>query len=500
MTLIDDARLSLIVNLGRDKFVTRFHLQRLLRRDPPAGIDPHRDLFRTADVINYFANLTCYMLITDGGVPPREAVGTSDRVRLMHDVMAEWLQACLCQGRPSLPPVNDSKGMTFISVVLDTAEGNLAAIGAHDLAGKAASLRTKVEISLQRADSHWVLSSTYVRHIGHLVYAAALIELHRHGDFAGPPPQVLLGPSPNETLLAMFRPHILDAMPDGARFVEMISARKRHLRGDGKLATMSESVSAAAKLWATKRPFAELPEDLRARGDAMLAGLGVPPGAPIVTLHVRESGFNDHIGWDMGLRDADIATYGPAIGWLAASGAYVVRLGDPSMRRAEPRDGLIDYPFSAGRSGAMDIYLAARCRFHIGTASGMSFVPLLFGRPVLMTNWLTPAHLVCSPNVVTLPKLLLDHAGEVVPMAIRCDRYRELLERPDAELHGLSVRDNDPEEIREAVEFLDRAIDAGAGRPVFPPGLFAAQQAVFAASPLRIRPQISPSFWRRHYA
>jgi len=170
------------------------------------------------------------------------------------------------------------------------------------------------------------------------------------------------------------------------------------------------------------------------------------------------------------------------------------------MPRAEPQDGLIDYPFSDARSDAMDVYLAARCRFHIGTSSGMSFVPLLFGRPVLMTNWITPAHMICSPSVVTLPKLLLDRAAVVVPMAVWCDRYRSLLERPDAELHGLSVRDNDPEDIRAAVELMHRNIDAGTGRPAFPPGLFAASQAVLAASPLRIRPQIPPAFWQRYYA
>ncbi len=259
-------------------------------------------------------------------------------------------------------------------------------------------------------------------------------------------------------------------------------------------------MSAAATLWANGRPFAELPAELRAEGDAVLARLGVPPSAPIVTLHVRESGFNDHIAWDMGLRDSDIASYGPAIRWLADKGIHVVRLGDPSMRRAEPQDGLIDYPFSDVRSTAMDIYLAARCRFHIGTSSGMSFVPLLFGRPILMTNWLPTAYLICSPSVVTLPKLLLDRTGAVVPMAVQCDRYRELYERGDAELHGLSVRDNDPEEIREAAEFLECAIADGAGRPAFPPGVFDPQQAVLAASPLRTRPQIPPAFWRRHGA
>src|SRR3546814_3430723 len=90
----------------------------------------------------------------------------------------------------------------------------------------------------------------------------------------------------------------------------------------------------------------------------------------------------------MRLRDARIADYRPAIEYLTASGGYVVRLGDRSMTRAEPQAGLVDYPFTEAKSDWMDIYLAARCRFHDGTSSGMSFVPLLFGRPALLTNWI----------------------------------------------------------------------------------------------------------------
>lgn len=497
---IDDPRAAIIANLGRDKYVTRLLLQRLRDRTLGAGVDAGRYLFRTADVITFFANLTCHLMITGGRLPPRETMGTSARIHAIRDAMVGWLHGSLFGGRPSLPPVNDPQGIVFVSVVLDTAEANLAAIGAHDLAERIAALRVKVEIALQRSGSHWVLSSTYLRHIGHLVYASVLIELQRRGAIAGPPPRILTGPSPNASLLTVLRPFIDDAPPPGNRYVELISARKRHLRTDGRVTTMSESVSEAATIWATDRPFADLPDGVRTRGDAALSRAGVPEGAPVVTLHVRDAGYNEHISWDMGLRDARIADYREAIAWLAAAGVFVVRLGDPSMPRAQPQEGLIDYPFSEIRSDALDIYLAARCRFHIGTSSGMSFVPLLFGRPVLMTNWITPAHMICAPSVVTLPKLLLDRAGAVVPMAVWCDRYRSLLERPDAELHGLSVRDNDPEDIRAAVELMLRNIDAGTGRLALPPGLFAASQAVFAASPLRIRPQIPPAFWRRHYA
>ena len=495
-----ESRALIIAHLGHATYVTRLLLKRLLQGSSDDRIDADRYLFRTAGFVDFFANLACFMLITGGRTPPRGALGTSARVGLIYDGIATWLHDGLIAGRLALPPVNDPRGIIFVSVFLDIAERHLASIAAHDLADRIAVLRAKVEVGLLRSESEWMLSSTYLRHVGHVVYASVLIELQRRGRIVGPPLRVVDGPSPNATLRALLAPCVVGAMPPGIRYLEMTSDRKRHLRFDGRLATMSESVSEAASIWAQEQPFAELPDSVREQGDAALLRLGVPPGAPIVTLHVRDEGYNDHIVWEMGLRDSNVDDYGAAVACLAERGITVVRLGDPGMRRATPRPGLIHYPFSEAKSDVLDVYLAARCRFHIGTSSGMSFVPLLFGRPVLMTNWITPAHMICAPSVLTLPKLLLDRDGRLVPIAVWCDRYRGLLERPDAELHGLSVRDNDPEDIREAVEFMDRAIDAGAGRPVFPPGLFAAQQAVFAASPLRIRPQIPPSFWRRHYA
>jgi len=500
MTHAVDPRRAVIVNLNRPTYLTRLFLLDVLNGEPDARLGAARYLFRTADVIGFFANLTCRLLITGGQMVPDRDRGTSERVRLIHDVFAAWLEGCFFGGRLSLPPVNDTQGMLFVSIVLDTAEAHLTAIGARGQAERVASLRFRIEAALQRSGGGWVLSPTYLRHVGHLVYAASLIEQHRRGAFTGPPPEILAGPSPNATLLGLFRDRILSAVPAGTRYVEMISARKRHLRSDGRVSTMSETVSDAATAWATERPFADLPANVREHGDLTLAGLGVPRDAPVVTLHVRQPGYNHHIAWDMGLRDARIADYRAAIDYLAGTGTYVVRLGDPSMARAEPHERLIDYPFTDAKSDVLDVYLAARCRFHIGTSSGMSFVPLLFGRPTLFTNWITLAHMVCSPNVVTLPKLLLDSSGVVVPMAVWCERHPSLLERPDVDLHGLSFMDNEPQDIRDAVELMDRHIDPASGRLALPAATCAASQALFAASPLRTRPQIAPAFWQKHYA
>src|SRR3546814_5300706 len=160
----------------------------------------------------------------------------------------------------------------------------------------------------------------------------------------------------------------------------------------------------------------------------------------------------------MSLRDARIADYGDAVAYLVSRGVQVVRLGDASMTPVEPREGLVDYPFTDAKSEWMDFYLASRCRFHIGTSSGMSFVPLLFGRPVLLTNWITLAHMVCAPNVLTLPKVLSDRDGRVVPVAEPFARHGHVFEPSDLALHGLTAHANTPAELLDAVELMDRSV------------------------------------------
>jgi len=49
--------------------------------------------------------------------------------------------------------------------------------------------------------------------------------------------------------------------------------------------------------------------------------------------------------------------------------------------------GVWDYAKSTAKSPLMDVFLCARCRFYLGSASGLCHVPPLFGTPVALTNW-----------------------------------------------------------------------------------------------------------------
>ena len=115
---------------------------------------------------------------------------------------------------------------------------------------------------------------------------------------------------------------------------------------------------------------------------------GLPEEAWFVLMHVREPGF--HAGWHKhhaGTRNADIQSYLSIVDFIISQGGWVVRGGDPSMTPFSPHERVIDYATSPNRSPEMDIYLCAECAYFVGTNSGFSVVPPVFGKRCALTNW-----------------------------------------------------------------------------------------------------------------
>jgi putative glycosyltransferase (TIGR04372 family) len=132
-----------------------------------------------------------------------------------------------------------------------------------------------------------------------------------------------------------------------------------------------------------------LPPALAREAEARARLAGIDPDRPLVTLHVRESGYRAGAGlrqrqWDL-LRNARIDTYRDACRALAARGYTVVRLGDPSMTPVGA-DGLVDLAHSAHRSEALEAWCVLRSEFMIGCDSGPSWLAVLAGVPVLTVN------------------------------------------------------------------------------------------------------------------
>jgi len=158
-------------------------------------------------------------------------------------------------------------------------------------------------------------------------------------------------------------------------------------------------------------------------------------------------------------RNADIDCYGLAIKEVVRRGGYVVRVGDPKMKPCVKMEGLYDYALSDIRSNLMDIFLFSQCRFFVGVSSGPVLTPVLFGVPVVMTNFAPMSGRPHAGNCIFIPKLLWLREEH------RYATFREVLSTDLGRMftsHGYKCRnidlvDNSPEEIRDVVaEMLDR--------------------------------------------
>jgi len=201
-------------------------------------------------------------------------------------------------------------------------------------------------------------------------------------------------------------------------------------------------------------PLLKLDPGTRERGRNTLASAGVPRDAWFVCLHVRGAEFfNVHRTLHNAL-NAQISDYLTAIEEVVQRGGWVVRMGNPKMAPLPPLRNVLDYPHTPIRSDWMDVYLAADCRFFLGTSSGLCYVAQDYGVPCLLTNWWPPAQRPWQPGDIFIPKLhRREETGEFLTL-------QESLQEPFGycnsveylrESHDLIVVDNDPEDIRAAV-------------------------------------------------
>jgi putative glycosyltransferase (TIGR04372 family) len=207
-------------------------------------------------------------------------------------------------------------------------------------------------------------------------------------------------------------------------------------------------------------PLLTFPPETDERGWRALRGVGVPPGAWFVAMHVRAGAWKrHHLGLHQVL-NAEIATYLPAIAEVTRRGGWVIRMGDATMPPLPPMPNVIDYCHSDLRADWMDVFLAARCRFMLGTSSGPAYLAPLYGVPSVLTNWWPPAQRPWHAMDLFVPKM---------QQHIEDGRYltlRETLAEPYSYCHSVDylaetqkvrVVDNDPDVICAAVaEMLDR--------------------------------------------
>jgi putative glycosyltransferase (TIGR04372 family) len=250
-----------------------------------------------------------------------------------------------------------------------------------------------------------------------------------------------------------------------------------------------------------KGPLLTLAPDVEARGRALLHGAGIPEKAWFVALHVRESRWDARHAGLHGIRNADISTYLPAIAEITRRGGWVIRLGDPSMTPLPPLPNVIDYAHSAMRADWMDIFILARCQFMIGTTSGPNFVPPIYGRPCVLTNWWPPAGRPWHASDIFVPKM---------PRKLSDGRYltlSEMLREPFGWCHsrrrladpgGVRVVDSDPRIICGAVEEMLARQDGDPGEDTTTVELRQRADVIYRAQGVAGMGELARAFLHRH--
>lgn len=150
--------------------------------------------------------------------------------------------------------------------------------------------------------------------------------------------------------------------------------------------------------------FFHIPRDLRPRGAEGLEGLGIGRNDWFVCLHAGEISAKGKHAYEPHRRQR-IGDYEELIEHIVREGGKVVRMGDKDLPAADDRLGVIDYPKSRFKSDWMDLFLISECRYFIGCQSGLTWVPVLFGTPVLITNLISWHFPPAFDGDISLPKL-----------------------------------------------------------------------------------------------
>jgi putative glycosyltransferase (TIGR04372 family) len=225
-------------------------------------------------------------------------------------------------------------------------------------------------------------------------------------------------------------------------------------------------------------PSIEFTTDEENLGQDLLRRMGVPSGSWFICVHARDpsylalrEGFGSRERAESFV-DCSIQSFFEAMHYIVGRGGYVIRVG-AAVETPLPDLGarIIDYA-THHRSDFMDIYLPAKCRFFLGSTSGLFGIPLMFNVPLAITNYCPYIFTAPGRDTVYLPKLLrrrdektLVAFAELKALGLldeNTSRRRELRDFRTYDDLGLEWVDNSPEEI---VDLCRDVLDRLEGRP-----------------------------------
>ena len=190
-----------------------------------------------------------------------------------------------------------------------------------------------------------------------------------------------------------------------------------------------------------------------------LERFGISESDWFIGLHIRNYGPSP------AFRNQSLENYLPAIEEVTSRGGWVIRIGDDSMDKLPNLPRVIDLVNTPNASSSLHLYVMSQALFFIGTCSGPSTIPPLFGVPILITNQVGIGHstLILSSNSFHLPKTYEKRDGtraglhEILnsPFGFGQMSYEQFASQ------GILIKENTSEEIRSAVIEMFLRISGG---------------------------------------
>ena len=211
----------------------------------------------------------------------------------------------------------------------------------------------------------------------------------------------------------------------------------------------------SSELRTPNNPLFSLPEEYLEFAKSELGLLGLKNDQWFVGLHIRNEGSG------YARRNQPIESYIKGILEITSRGGWVIRIGDSSMTPLPRMAQVIDLVNYEEARSDLHAYVLAKCNFFIGTSSGPSSVPPLFGVPTVVTNTTSLGRNVLSAakNSIYLPKILTNLNFEMLSfeqILKNEDAFGEL-ELDELEKRGLNLLPNTEDDILSAViEMFDR--------------------------------------------
>lgn len=174
--------------------------------------------------------------------------------------------------------------------------------------------------------------------------------------------------------------------------------------------------------WGTRKSLFSLSEEENRIGSKILNEIGVSDSDWFVCIHNRESGYDKYQSPDEKVlhdfRNFPCSDFYSAVDYICSMGGVCIRMGDNNMTPVS-YPGIIDYALNPLRSDFMDLYIASRAKFFLGSTSGAANLSMVFGVPI------------AAVNITPITSATMGHKDLFIPMLIRDKKSNELVSFKD---------------------------------------------------------------------